>query len=115
MFPDLLFNARDLGPEVGMAPNVVPFYGQIETVDVSDGRIGEDTSQAVLSHLPLLAVDAEKDDHGNQNWLDTMVDSNPASPFIVFIIQDRRVSVVFFLEGRIHGNETFGMGQKGKI
>ena len=45
MFPDLLFNARDLGPEVGMAPNVVPFYGQIETVDVSDGRIREQSSQ----------------------------------------------------------------------
>ena len=38
MFPDLLLNTDNLGPEVRMTPGMVTSHIQVESVEVGEGR-----------------------------------------------------------------------------
>ena len=38
MFPDLLLNTHNLGPEVRFAPGMVTSHIQIESVEIGEGR-----------------------------------------------------------------------------
>ena len=42
----------------------------------------------------LVVIDAEDDNYRRHKWLDTMIDSNPASQFIVPLFYELQVSVV---------------------
>ena len=99
MFSYLIFSTRNLGPEVGMAPCVVLFYRQIETEDICECRIRDYSSNSKknvgCSDLPFLAVDAEKDNQGDEKWLNTMIEGNPSSSFVVFVREE--ISSFYFL------------------
>ena len=49
----------------------------------------------MATFLEVLVVDGDEDGHCNHKRLDTMIESNPANHFIVFVIGVRVSDVIF--------------------